>query len=204
MGTAINVVAIIVGGAIGLLLGPRLPERVRQTVVAGMGLFTLAYALKQFLTTANALLVLGAILIGALLGEWWQIEAGLARLGEWLERKFSPQTANGAGAPATGSRFVRGFLSASLIFCIGPMAILGAIQDGVTGDYATLAIKSILDGFIALAFASSLGVGVLFSALPILVYQGAITLLAVQVQAVVTPVMMTEMTAAGGVILMGV
>jgi len=201
MGTAINVVAIIVGGAIGLLLGPRLPERVRQTVVAGMGLFTLAYALKQFFTTANALLVLGAILIGALLGEWWGIEAGMARLGSWLEQKFSTPAVDGATGSST---FVRGFLSASLIFCIGPMAILGAIQDGVTGDYSTLAIKSILDGFIALAFASSLGVGVLFSALPILVYQGAITLLAVQVQTVVTPAMMTEMTAAGGIILMGV
>ncbi|HOG79959.1 MAG TPA: DUF554 family protein, partial [Anaerolineaceae bacterium] len=79
MGTALNVIAILVGGALGLLLGPRLPDRVRQAVVAGMGLFTLAYALKQFFTTANALLVLGAILIGALLGEWWQIEAGMAR-----------------------------------------------------------------------------------------------------------------------------
>ena len=201
MGTALNVIAILVGGALGLLLGPRLPDRVRQTVVAGMGLFTLAYALKQFFTTANALLVLGAILIGALLGEWWQIEAGMARLGAWLERKFSPGSVDGQAA---SSQFVRGFLSASLIFCIGPMAILGSIQDGVTGDFSTLAIKSILDGFIALAFASSLGVGVLFSALPILVYQGSITLLAAQVQAVVTPAMMTEMTAAGGVILMGV
>ncbi len=198
MGTLINVAAIVIGSLVGILLGTRLSERLRQTVVAGMGLFTFAYALLMFSKTENALIVLGALLIGAILGEWWQIEDGLARLGQWLEVRVM-RTSGGEQ-----SRFVRGFMTASLVFCIGPMAILGSIQDGLTGDFATLAIKSVLDGFFALAFASSLGVGVAFSALPILIYQGAITLLAVQVQAVVTQEMMNEMSATGGIILMAV
>ncbi len=198
MGTIINVVAIVAGGLVGVLLGSKLSVRLRQSVVAGMGLFTFAYAIKMFLDTENALIVLGALLIGGILGEWWKIEDGLARLGEWLELRVMRSQGG------EESRFVRGFMTASLVFCIGPMAILGAIQDGLTGDYATLAIKSVLDGFFALAFASSLGVGVAFSALPILVYQGSITLLAAQVQSVTTPAMMNEMSATGGVILMAV
>lgn len=198
MGTIINVAAIVAGSLVGILLGSKLSERLRQTVVAGMGLYTFAYAVHMFSSTENPLIVLGALLIGGILGEWWQIEAALARLGEWLEVKV---TRSPGGEQ---SRFVRGFMTASLVFCIGPMAILGSIQDGLTGDYATLAIKSVLDGFFALAFASSLGVGVAFSALPILVYQGGITLLAAQVQSIATTEMMNELSATGGVILMAV
>lgn len=198
MGTLINVAAIIIGSLLGVFMGGQLSERLRQTVVAGMGMFTMAYALQMFFKTENALIVLGALLIGALLGEWWRIEDKLSSLGQWLETRVL-RNASGAQSP-----FVQGFMAASLVFCVGPMAILGSIQDGLTGDYSTLAIKAVLDGFISLAFASSLGIGVLFSALPILIYQGGITLLAVQVQAVVSPAMMTEMTATGGIILMGV
>jgi len=197
VGTLLNVATVLIGGAVGLLLGARLPERVRQTVVAGLGLFTLAYGLQMFLKTQNALVVLGSLLIGALLGEWWRIEDRLAGLGRWLEQRFSSQK----GAQ---NRFVRGFLTASLVFCVGPMTILGAVQDGLTGDFSTLAVKAVLDGFAALAFASSLGVGVLFSVLVIIVYQGALTLLAAQVQAWVSPAMMTEMSAVGGVILLAI
>ncbi len=195
IGTLLNVAAILVGGALGCVLGGRLPDRLRQTVVAGLGLFTLAYGVQMFLQTRNALIVLGSILVGALLGEWWQIEAVLQRLGGWLERRF-----NHGGDQ---NRFVRGFLTTAVMFCVGPMAILGAVQDGLQGDYSTLAVKAVLDGFGSLAFASSLGVGVLFSGPAVLLYQGGITLLAAQVQTVVTPAMMTEMSAVGGVILMG-
>lgn len=198
-GTIINVIAILVGGIFGLFLGSRLPERIRQTVVAGLGLFTLAFGFKLFIGTQNALTVLGALLIGALLGEWLQIDLGLQRLGAWLEARFS--RLNGG---ESDDRFVRGFVTASLVFCVGPMAILGAIQDGLAGDYQTLVVKSILDGFGALAFASSLGIGVLFSAGIVLVYQGAISLLAVQVQNVVTDAMMVEMSAVGGILLLAI
>lgn len=195
-GTLLNVVTVLVGGALGLLFGARLPERLKSTVVSGLGLFTAAIGIQMFLKTENPLIVLGALLAGALLGEWWKIEDGLERLGGWLESRF----ASGGGS---SNRFVHGFMTASLLFCVGPMTILGAIQDGLTGDYNLLAVKSVLDGFAALAFASTLGMGVLFSALVILAYQGGISLLAAQLNAIVTPPMINEMTAAGGVILLG-
>ena len=198
-GTFINVAAILIGGTIGLIFGARIPEKFKNTVIAGMGLFTAAMGLQMFLKSGNQLIVLGAIIIGAMLGEWIGIEDWLQALGETLEKRFSSDTETGAG-----SKFVRGFMVSSLLFCIGPMAILGSIQDGLTGDYNLLAVKSTLDGFASIAFASTLGVGVMFSSLIILVYQGGISLLANQLNAIVTDPMMAEMTATGGVILMGV
>ena len=181
-----------------MALGSRLKDRLKQTVVNGLGLFTLVYAISLFLETDNALIVLGSLLIGVLLGEWWRIEDGLNQLGVKLEARFNHQ--NGSDDSA---RFIKGFLTSTLLFCIGPMAILGSIQDGLTGNFDTLLVKSILDGFAALAFTSSLGVGVIFSALPVLVYQGSITLLAQQVQKIATTEMMNELSATGGVILAG-
>jgi uncharacterized protein len=197
IGTFINVAAILVGGSLGLLIGNRLPERLKATVIAGMGLFTAVTGIKMFFETQNSLFVLGGLVIGALLGEWWKIEHGLQHLGELLEKRFSR-------ADGESGRFVRGFMIASLLFCIGPIAILGSIQAGLTGDTNLLVIKSVLDGFAAMAFASTLGVGVLFSAAMILVYQGAITLLAAQLNAIVTKPMMAELTATGGVLLLGI
>lgn len=197
-GTFINIAAILIGGSIGLIFGARIPERFKNTVIAGMGLFTAAMGLQMFLKSENQLIVLGALIIGALLGEWLKIEDRLQALGQTLEQRFSKDTETGAG-----SKFVRGFMVASLLFCIGPMAILGSIQDGLTGDYNLLAVKSTLDGFASIAFASTLGVGVMFSAIIILVYQGGISLLAGQLSSIVTDPMMNEMTATGGVILTG-
>lgn len=195
-GTFINIVTVLVGGLVGLFLGARVPERLKQTITAGLGLFTAALGIKMFIQTENAIIVLGSLLVGGVLGEWWQIEAGLQAFGRWLERRFNRQS-------GSANRFVQGFLAASLLFCVGPMTILGAIQDGLTGNYELLAIKAVLDGFAALAFASTLGIGVLFSVLVILVYQGGISLLAAQFSAVLTDTMITEMTAAGGVLLLG-
>jgi uncharacterized membrane protein YqgA involved in biofilm formation len=198
-GTFINVAAILIGGTIGLIFGSRIPERFKNTVIAGMGLFTAAMGLQMFFKSNNQLIVLGAIIIGAMLGEWIGIEDWLQALGETLEKRFSSDTETGAG-----SKFVRGFMVSSLLFCIGPMAILGSIQDGLTGDYKLLAVKSTLDGFASIAFASTLGIGVMFSSIITLIYQGGISLLAHQLNAIVTDPMMAEMTATGGVILMGV
>ncbi|MGD8406255.1 MAG: DUF554 domain-containing protein [Anaerolineales bacterium] len=203
-GTIINIITVLIGGTLGLLFGARLPDRLKKTVIAGMGLFTTAIGIQMFLQTENPLIVLGALLIGALLGEWWRIEDGLQNLGRVLEERFTttPESATVLQA-STSTNFVRGFLTASLLFCVGPMTILGSIQDGLTGNYELLAVKSVLDGFAALAFASTLGVGVLFSTLVILIFQGGISLLAVQLNALVTTPMLNEMTATGGVILMG-
>jgi len=206
-GTLINVAAILLGGSLGLIFGARLPDRVRQTVLAGMGLFTAILGIQMTFDTQQPLVIAGSLLIGSLLGEWWQIEDRLRNLGAWLEDRLTRNKTAGTAAENPennhGSRFVRGFLAASLVFAIGPIAILGSIQDGLTGDYSLLSIKSILDAFGALAFASSLGVGVLFSSLVILVYQGGISLLANQAQALLTTTMTNEMTATGGVLLLG-
>jgi len=197
-GTIINIITVLIGGMLGLLFGSRLPARLKGIVIAGMGLFTTAIGIQMFLNTENPLIVLGSILIGVLLGEWWKIEDGLQNLGRVLEERFTSNSESGSN-----SKFVRGFLTASLLFCVGPMTILGSIQDGLTGNYELLAVKSVLDGFASLALASTLGMGVLFSSLVILVFQGGISLLAVQLNALVTTPMLNEMTATGGVILMG-
>jgi len=212
IGTWINIGAILLGGFAGLAFGARLPERLRQTVIAALGLFTAGIGVRMFLQTEEPILALGGIALGAMIGEWWRIEDGLTALGAWLERRFA-HASKGTGvedqlAPigdgfAEGGRFVRGFLTASLLFCVGPMTILGSIQDGLSGDYSLLAIKSVLDGFAAMAFASTLGIGVLFSVLVVFVYQGGLTVLAAQAQAVLTQAMTVEMTAVGGLMLVG-
>jgi len=197
-GTFINVTAIIVGGLLGILFGARLSDNIKNTVIAGMGIFTAAIGFEMFLKTENPLVVLGALIVGGLLGEWWEIENRIQLMGIWLEKKVT------GGSEGSSSRFVRGFLSASLLFCTGPMAVLGSICDGLRGDYLTLSIKSILDGFISIAFASTLGIGVAFSALPVLAYQGSITLLAAQLNAIISDTMMNELTATGGILLIGI
>lgn len=199
-GTYINIVTVLIGGTFGLLFGSRLPLRYRQTVIAGLGLFTAAIGIQMFLNTENPIIVALSLLAGSIMGEWLRIEDRLRDLGAFLERRFMSSGEN----LQEGSRFVRGFLTASLVFCVGPMTILGSIQDGLTGDYNLLAIKSVLDGFASLAFASTLGIGVMFSTFPILIYQGGISLLAAQAQTLISPLMMNEMTATGGVLLLGI
>lgn len=145
------------------------------------------------------MIVLGALVTGGVVGELLQVEEGLIRLGDWLKKVIIKDNSD-----AKNVRFVEGFVVASLLFCIGPMSILGSIQDGLTGDFTTLFIKSILDMIAAMAFASTMGIGVLFSAVIIFVYQGAISLFATQIEAVVNPAMISEMNAVGGVLLAGI
>jgi len=197
-GTFINVTAIIVGGLLGIFFGARLSDNIKNTVIAGMGIFTAAIGFEMFLKTENPLIVLGALIVGGLLGEWWGLENRVQSLGIWLEKRLT------GSSEGSSSRFVRGFLSASLLFCTGPMAVLGSISDGLRGDYLTLSIKSVLDGIISIAFASTMGMGVIFSALPIFVYQGSISLLAAQLNSIISNSMMNEMTATGGILLIGI
>ena len=197
-GTIINVATVIAGGTLGTALGERLPPRIRHIVMQGVGLTTLAVGMSMALTTSNFLLVLGSILIGGILGEWWRLEERLDGAGRWLEARASrfPFLARG--------EFTRGFVTASLVFCVGPMAILGSIQDGLSSDYTLLAIKSVLDGFFSLAFAASMGMGVTFAAVTVLLYQGTLTLGASLFQTILTEAMIREMTATGGVIVLGI
>ncbi len=198
-GTLINALAVLAGGGLGTLVGQRLPERVRETVLAGLGLVTLIVGLQLALKTRNVLVVLVSVLVGALLGEWWRIDAALERLSERLKRLLARRA-----SAVSLAHFTEGFITASLVFCVGPMTILGAIEDGLTGDYSLLAIKSVLDGFAALAFASSLGVGVLFSVFTVLIYQGGLTLLAGQAQGLLSEAMINEMSATGGVLVLAI
>ncbi len=198
-GTILNAAAILLGGLLGLRFGKLLSEKSRETIIIGIGLFTIGISVSMFLETNNSLIVLGGLLIGGLLGEYLQIETRLNQLGLRLEKLFNGKSP----VPSSGSSFGRGFMTSSVIFCIGPLAILGAIQDGLVGDYQLLAIKSVMDGFTAFALASTLGIGVLFSAPIVFLYQGSFSLLAIQLQGIMSPIMIDEMTATGGLLLIG-
>jgi uncharacterized membrane protein YqgA involved in biofilm formation len=197
-GTLLNSGAIIIGSILGILLGSRMPEKMKHSVVMALGMFTVLFAIQLFLKTENAIIPLLSILCGVLIGEWLDIESALVSLSTQLENRLLPKRVDGS---ANDGGFVRGFLSTSLIYCSGPMAILGAIQNGLSGLISTLVVKSVLDGFASLAFASSLGIGVAFSSIPVLIYQGLISIFASQVQNMLTTSMINELTAVGGIIL---
>ena len=199
VGTLINIAAVLVGGGLGSWLGNRLPERMRETVLHGLGLVTLVVGIHLTLETKSILVVMGSVLFGAVLGEWWHIDVGLDRLSERLRSRVAKRVSAGQLG-----HFTEGFVTASLVFCVGPVTILGAIQDGLRGDYSLLAIKSMLDGFSALAFSASLGIGVLFSVITLLVYQGGLSLLAGLAQSFLTDAMIQEMTTTGGVLILAI
>jgi uncharacterized membrane protein YqgA involved in biofilm formation len=208
IGTMINTVAVVVGGTLGRILGARLPERVRETIMHGLGLLTLTIGIHLSFETDNILIVLGSLLLGGIAGELLRIEDRLNGMGRWLEQKTTRNGKEAAPDPpddaarSSTTRFSRAFLTASLVFCVGPMTILGSLQDGLTGDYKLLAVKSALDFFAALAFASTLGPGVIFAALTVLVYQGVLTLGAGWASSALTDPMIAEMTATGGVLML--
>ncbi len=197
-GTIINFAAVILGSLIGLVAGKRIPEKTKQSLVSVLGLFTIAYGIFIFGQTNNMLIPLFSLVLGTILGELLKIEEGMNGLGEKVQSwvaKFNPDMS------ADRQRFVSGFVSASLLFCIGPMAILGSLQDGISGNYEMLAIKSLLDGIASIAFASTLGIGVAFSAGMVFLYQGAISLLARVIGESFSEAIIAEMTATGGIIL---
>ena len=199
-GTILNVITVLIGAALGVWLGSRFPERMRQTVMAGLGIMVLIVGVGMALP-GNALIVLFSLLIGGIIGEWIDIDGKLNALGQWLEARF----ARGEDA----GTFTKGFVTASLVFCVGPMTILGSIQDGLLGDYNLLAIKSLLDLFAALAFASTLGIGVAFAGGTVLVVQGGIALLAMLVGTSLGEISratpwVIQMTAAGGAVIIGI
>lgn len=208
IGTFINVAAVTVGGVAGLALGDRLPVRVQTTVFQGLGLATLFLGVKNALETQNLLILLGAMVIGGTLGELLRVQEGLDRFGRLFEAAIKRigrrrTTPPGDTTVTEGRAFSRGFVTASLLFCVGPLTFLGAFQDGLTGDFSILAVKSLLDGVSAVIFASTLGAGVPAAALFVLVYQGLLTLAAGTFQPLLTQAMITELTAAGGLLMLG-
>ncbi len=215
-GTLVNVAAVVAGGALGAVLGGRVPERVRSTLTDVLGVFVVVLGIGDALGTfgdelagalgpAAVLVVLGSLLVGGILGELLAIESRLEQLGSWLrQRTVRPGQVGGTDAAAARARFIEGFVVTSLVITVGPLAVLGALQDGLTGDWSLLAVKALLDGPVALAFASVLGIGVAFAALPMLVWQGGLTLAAAAVGGQVTDTMVAAIGAVGGFLVVGI
>ena len=193
LGTAINVAAVLVGGGIGTLAGAKLSEGMRATAMQAIGLVTLLVGVANFLDYGNPLVPLVSVVAGLVVGELVGIEAWLERLGDYLEKRFSK-----GESPVS-----RAFVTTSLLFCVGPLTVIGSLEDGLRRDYSLLALKSALDFVAALTFASVLGWGVLLSAGTILLVQGSLTLGAGFVEPFVTDVMISAATATGGVLIVG-
>ena len=201
LGTLVNVAAVLAGSGAGLLAGGKVPERIRETALQGVGLVTLVLGVRESASTHNLTFPLAAVVIGGLLGEALRIEDRLEHFGERL-RRLAERGRGRAGS--AGSTFVEGFVTASLIFCIGPLTILGSIQDGMGRGAQDLFVKSVLDGTVAVVLASTLGVGVAASAATVLVVQGGLTIGAAAANAVLSTRMIAEMTATGGVLIIGI
>ena len=193
IGTAINVVAVLVGGGIGTLVEAKLPEGMRRTAMQAIGIVTLLVGVSNFLEYSNPLVPLVSVVLGLVVGELIGIEDGLKRFGDYLEKRFSR-----GESPVS-----QAFVTTSLLFCVGPLTVIGSLEDGLTGDYELLALKSALDFIAALTFASVLGWGVLLSAGTVLIVQGALTLGAGFLEPVVTEPMISAATATGGVLIVG-
>jgi len=194
-GTIVNTAAIILGGDLGILFGHTLSEKMKLTLVQGIGLAVLMIGASMALKTNNALIVIGSLVIGGIIGELIDIELRLKNFGIWMENK------SGRGGDG---RFTKAFVSASLIFCVGAMAIMGSIESGLNANHSILMAKSMLDGITALVFASSMGMGVLVAAIPVFLYQGAITLAAGLLQGIISQPIITEMSATGGLLIFGI
>jgi uncharacterized membrane protein YqgA involved in biofilm formation len=195
-GTLLNLLTVLAGGLVGTVLGDRLPPRLRENVVAGVGLFVTVMGIKFAIDTASLLYLLGAILVGGIIGSLAGIERRLNELGAAIQRHFA--------RPGRTSTIAEAFVTASIVFCVGPLTFLGAIHNGLTGDGSLLVIKSVLDGFTAIAFAATLGWGVLLSLAVILVYQGGLAAGASVFATLLSDAQLREMNATGGLLLVGV
>jgi len=209
LGTALNVATVAVGTVIGALAGARIPERLRETVMVTLGLLTAAIGVREILPTQEFPLVLAAVLLGAVVGELARIEAGLHALGDALQRRFGGAGDLEVAVPELATpephraRFSEGFVIASLVFCVGPLTIVGSIQDGL-GDHELLIVKAGLDGFASIAFAAVYGWGVIMSVMTIVVIQGGIALASGALESLFTDPMLDALGAAGGVLLLGI
>ncbi|HNZ61105.1 MAG TPA: DUF554 domain-containing protein [Methanofastidiosum sp.] len=193
LGTIVNVIAIIFGSMVGLLIKSRIPERVNIIIFQVIGLFVITLGITMAIKTTNYLILVFSLLIGSVLGELLDLEKYLEKLSLNLKNKLK----------SSNDKFSEGFITATLIFCIGPMAILGSIEEGI-GNYPSLLFaKSILDGVASIALSSALGIGVIFSSIPLLLYQGGITIFASYVSKYLSDALIIELTAVGGVLLLG-
>ena len=193
LGTLINAAAVIVGSLVGLGIHARLPKKITTITFQGIGLFTLFLGVYMASKTNELLLMIFSIVVGSIIGEWIDIDKYINRFGEFLKKKVG----------SDNSKFSEGFVTAFMLFCIGSMTILGAIEEGLGGKPNLLLAKSVLDGFSSIALGAALGIGVLFSAIPLLLFQGGLTLFAGYLENILSSVIITELSAVGGLLLIG-
>lgn len=192
-GTLINSGAVIIGSIIGLIINSKLPKNITTRVFHGIGLFTLFLGIHMATKTSNFLIIIFSIVIGTIIGELIDIDKLVNRFSDWLKKKVKSKNEN----------FSNGFITSFLLFCMGSMTILGAFEEGLGGAPNLLLAKSVLDGFSSIALSASLGIGVIFSAIPLLIYQGGLTLFAASLQNFFTEIIINELTAVGGLLLIG-
>jgi len=193
LGTLLNASTVIIGSLIGLIIRSKLPKRITKTAFQGVGLFTIILGIMMAIKTTNLLIMIFSIVIGSIIGELIDIDKWINNFGEWLKNKFKTKN----------QKFSEGLVTAFLLYCMGSMTILGAIEEGLGGVPNLLVAKSILDGFSSIVLAATLGFGVIFSSIPLLIYQGGLTLLASNIQNSLTDIIVNEITAVGGIILLG-
>ena len=192
-GTWINVAAVIIGSIIGLIVHSKLPKKFSDTAFHSIGLFTIALGIMMAIKTNNFLIMIFSIVFGSIIGEIIDIDKWIISFGEWLKIKFKTKN----------ERFSEGFITAFLLYCMGSMTILGAFEEGIYGTTNLLMAKSVLDGFSSIVLAATMGIGVLFSFIPLLFFQGGLTICASNMQHVFTDIMINELTAVGGILLLG-
>ncbi len=193
-GTLVNAAAIVVGSSIGLLLGHKLPARVQSTLIKIASLTTIGIGIQMFMEMKYILIVLPSLIIGAVIGEALRIEDRVESLGVWMKKMVRSKS----------ETFLEGFVTTSILYCVGPMAILGALADGLRGQHNILFTKAILDGTTAISFAAAWGAGVAFSSIPILIYQGLITVVGLLLGHFFSDLMIRELTATGGLLLVAI
>ncbi|WP_319764040.1 DUF554 domain-containing protein [Maridesulfovibrio sp.] len=194
IGSLVNGAAIIGGSIIGILLHSRFPERIREIIFQALGLGILLIGIQMALKVEDILVVIFSLLIGGILGELLRLDTLFERGAGWLKKRVGSKD----------TRFIDGMITSSLIFCIGAMAIIGSFEEGVKGDTTILFTKAMLDGFASIALASSYGIGVLFSFIPVIIYQGALTLFAGSFQDWFSPLIINQLTACGGLLIIGI
>jgi uncharacterized membrane protein YqgA involved in biofilm formation len=197
LGTIVNALAIIAGSLLGLLFSKGIADNYKEIILSGVGLSVVLIGIKGALTSNDLMVVIFSVIIGALLGEGLRIESRLEALGKFLESKVTSKSSD-------SSSFARGFVTASLVFCVGSMAIIGSLESGLTGNHQTLFAKSVLDGVTSVIFASAMGLGVMFSGFAVFLYQGLITLTAVFMKSYLVPETIAQMTSVGGLLIMAI
>lgn len=197
LGTLVNAGAIIAGSLVGLLLSRGIPDNYKEIVLSAVGLSVVLIGVRSALVSESLMIVIFSMILGALAGEWIKIESRLEALGQFLETKIAAKSRD------TRS-FARGFVTASLVFCVGSMAIVGSLESGLTGNHQTLFAKSVLDGVASIVFASAMGIGVLFSSIAVLLYQGLITLTAGLLKNLLVPETIEQMTSVGGLLIVAI